>query len=727
MIPVPWRYILPVFLCLGLITKTSHAQKAYADSLEKVLAASTDAKKRVALMNQLSAQYVKTNPEKSHDHARKALELAQKTKNLAGEAASYICLGNHYYIKGKYPESLRNYISAENILEELNDRKGVGGIYMGIGNVYSAQNNLPEARSYYEKALAVLTELGDKGGMSNCYNNLGSLYHLEKDFKKGLEYHRKGLQMKLQMNDHRGLSSSYGNIGIMFYELQQYDSALIYQDKALKLRMELNNKGGQAGSYISIGNILEKLNRSKDAITNLEKGVEIAKQVDYKEMLRSGYASLSSIHEKQGDTIRAFGYYKLYSVLKDTMLNAETAKQVATLQTVYETEKKEKEIVLLTKEREIQDLVLQRQEQELMKQSFENEKKQTEIELLNKQRQIQELDLQRKEGELKAQKLLTEAKEREAETDRMIRNFFMGGLGMTMMLAFFIYRGYAHKKKANIELANRNEKIRQAYKIIELNRDEIAQKSKDIQDSINYAQRIQEAILPPVSEIAATFRESMILFKPRNVVSGDFYAFAQKNGKTVLAAVDCTGHGVPGAFMSMIGNDQLNQIIGEQGITQPAEILSRLNRGIRQSLKQTEESESRDGMDIAICTFDHATNTVEYAGAQRPLWYISKGTFCEIKGNDISIGGTTPGDYSFTSHSFGYSAGDVFYMFSDGYADQFGGHNGKKFMNKRFRELLSEIHMQPLEKQKELLLNNFESWKNDTEQVDDVLVVGVRV
>jgi serine phosphatase RsbU (regulator of sigma subunit)/tetratricopeptide (TPR) repeat protein len=730
-----WKRVSLFLLVFSLLSIAVPAQKAYTDSLEKVLEMTKDPLARLSLLNELGGVYLKTKPERAYECAKQALELAQKAGKKGAEAGAYTSIGNYHYLEGNYTESLKNYLAAGKIMEALQEKKGIAGSYTGIANVYYAQNDIAKALEYHQKALAIWEELKSKQGLSGSLMNIANIYQLQKKLDLALDYNYQALQMKQELGDYKGLSSSYNNIGNILYEQGHYDSALNYQLKAMQVRQKLNNKAGLAGSYINIGNIYDKQGKVTEAIDYQQKAVELAKGIGYKDALKSAYLSLAALHEKQKSSDKALEYYKLYTDVKDTLLNEEKSKQLATLQTVYETEKKEKEIVLLTKERQIQDLVLNQQQQQIEKQAFENEKKRTQIELLNKQKQIQELDLEKKEGELTKQKLLTEAQEREAklqqanaERQKLVSLFTGLGLVMMILLAFFIFRSYRQKKKSNIELADKNEKIQQAYVIIEQNRDEIAQKNKDIQDSINYAKRIQEAILPPVDAIKKAFPESFILYQPRDVVSGDFYSFAEKNGKTVLAAVDCTGHGVPGALMSMIGNDQLNQIVAESGITKPSEVLSRLNKGIKNALKQNhDDSETKDGMDIAICTFDLKNNVVEYAGAQRPLWYISNGVLNEIKGNDVSVGGITRDDFEFTNHTIGYTQGDMFYLFSDGYIDQFGGVSGKKFMNKRFKELLMDIHPKPMDAQRSMLVNNFSEWKQDLMQVDDVLVVGVRV
>ena len=257
---------------------------------------------------------------------------------------------------------------------------------------------------------------------------------------------------------------------------------------------------------------------------------------------------------------------------------------------------------------------------------------------------------------------------------------------------------------------------------------EIEHKHKEIIDSVNYAKRIQEAILPDKKEISSYLLDSFILFKPRDIVSGDFYWFSHKNNKSIIAAVDCTGHGVPGAFMSMIGNTLLNQIVNEKGITNPAQILNILNEEINASLKQTQQdSESRDGMDVAICSFDMDKMEVEYAGANRPLYFLKNAELIETRANKFPIGGL---DYDvpkvFTTHTFKMNRNDTIYISTDGFADQFS-PDDKKLMTKKFKETLVSISEKSMEEQRDYLDSFIENWKGNTEQTDDILVIGVRV
>ncbi|MCE9501963.1 MAG: SpoIIE family protein phosphatase, partial [Leptospira sp.] len=259
--------------------------------------------------------------------------------------------------------------------------------------------------------------------------------------------------------------------------------------------------------------------------------------------------------------------------------------------------------------------------------------------------------------------------------------------------------------------------------------------NRDITESIRYAKTIQQSILPSKELIQWALPESFILFKPRDVVSGDFYWFLEKKISTgsseetivVLAAADCTGHGVPGAFMSMIGNSLLNDIVNARGIIQPDEILNQLHKGVRFSLNQ-DMTDSRDGMDVALCTIFRDRNYLKYAGAMNSLYYIQNGELTEIKADRRSIGGSQKEDQRiFTRHVIEIARPTTLYLTTDGYLDQFSGTDHRKFMSKRFKELLLEIHKLPMSEQKVLFDTKINNWMKGCDQIDDILVIGVKL
>lgn len=276
------------------------------------------------------------------------------------------------------------------------------------------------------------------------------------------------------------------------------------------------------------------------------------------------------------------------------------------------------------------------------------------------------------------------------------------------------------KSELEIKVVERTQEVWEQKNVIEI-------KNKEITDSLVYAKRIQIAMLPDRKLLSKMLEQSFILFLPKDIVSGDFYAFSQRQNKILVGAADCTGHGVAGAFMSLIGGSLLYQIVNEKNVTEPALILDHLNEGIIRSLKQ-KENNSNDGMDIAVCAFDLEQNELKFAGANRPLWLIRNNELHFFKPDKYPIGGLqVMHDERFTQHVIQLQKGDTIYMFSDGYADQFGGDSGKKLMTKRFREQLLSIQNKSMHEQEEYLNNYFEDWKGAYEQVDDVLVIGIRI
>ncbi len=283
------------------------------------------------------------------------------------------------------------------------------------------------------------------------------------------------------------------------------------------------------------------------------------------------------------------------------------------------------------------------------------------------------------------------------------------------------------KQKEEIEsqrdnLAEQNNRLESAYMKIE-------EQNKHITDSIHYAKRIQNTILPPDDFIERILPESFILYRPKDIVSGDFYWAAEQDNRAIIAAVDCTGHGVPGAFMSIVGNNQLNYSVSVKNARNANEILDELNKGVTHSLRQTNEGSAvKDGMDIALIMVDYDNMKLQFAGAFNPLYFIRNGELTITKGNKFPIGAFVGEELQkFDNHEFDVKKGDIVYIFSDGYADQFGGDRGKKFKYRRFHDLLLEIHNEPMARQRDILNETIVEWMGELEQIDDILVIGVKI
>lgn len=304
-----------------------------------------------------------------------------------------------------------------------------------------------------------------------------------------------------------------------------------------------------------------------------------------------------------------------------------------------------------------------------------------------------------------------------AARSKMMTNLLVS-FGIFVLIGFIVLRMVKQIVRAEEE----------SKRIIQESNEIITQKNRDILDSINYAQRIQNAILAPKEEVFSDFTNAFILYKPKDIVSGDFYYFSRVGDRSIIAAADCTGHGVPGALMSMIGNDLLNHVTKERKVSNPGEILDMLHKGIINVLKQDGKfNKTRDGMDIALLSFNHEKSELQFAGAYRPLIIVRDGELIQVKADKYPIGNASQERDKFTSHNIELRKGDMCYIFTDGYADQFGGAKGKKFMAKKFYKLLVATAKETVAKQEEKLNNEIENWRGDNEQVDDILVIGIKI
>ncbi|MGZ4034688.1 MAG: tetratricopeptide repeat protein [Bacteroidia bacterium] len=455
------------------------------------------------------------------------------------------------------------------------------------------------------------------------------------------------------------------NIGAANEEMKKYSEALGYYKRAVDIYTEIDSKYGLASCLINIGDNYRCQKKYPEAIEILNRAMEISKEVGLKDDEKEVATNLSQIYEEINQPQKALEYYKLYSNLKDTIFSEESTSQMNELSTKYEADKRQKEIELLTKDQDLKNTKLKEQ--------------------------------------------------------HVVNITLFIGITLVVILMGLVFYRYQEKRKANTLLEEKNIAIHEQKELV-------TEKNKEITDSINYARRIQDAMLPSQKILNEYFKENFIFYQPKDIISGDFYWASRKNDQLYIAAADCTGHGVPGALMSMIGISFLRQIINEMNVTDTAEILNRLHNMVLNALNEdVNMRNSKDGMDIALLKIDIGNKKAEFTGAVRPLYISGKNGFEIIKGDRFSIGGIKTMEETFSKTEIDLSGGKSFYMFSDGFADQFGKESGKKFMVKKLQNFLSDIVSQPMEQQHKLLDKTFNDWKGDLEQTDDVLLIGIRV
>jgi len=687
------------------------------DSTFHFLENTKDDSTKIKLLNKLSRQRVNTGSyEEAIEYSQKAQELAEKLGFKMGLGDAYSNIGVAYWYLGANEKALENHWKALVIRKGINDKQGYAGSYNNIGLVYLNENNYEKALENYFKSLKIKEEINDIKGMANSYNNIGVIYLKQKKYDSALEIFTKSLKICEEIADSKGIAMANGNIGLVYFGKNNLTKSLDSQLKSLKARekigdrlgmtlaltniagiyinqsdyrmaMDIYFKGlkidkeissvhGEAVSYSNIGACYLQMGDYEKSFQYLSKASDLCIKLRNNALLNDVYYSLSDLFNRKGDYKKAFTYQKLYADLKDTILSAESNKQLTEMNSKYESEKKDKELI--------------NKDAEIAKQQADGEK------------------------------------------ELILRNASFMGFTLLFILAFFIFRGYRQKQKANKLLDEKNKKIT---------------------DSINYAKRIQDSILPPLNEIKEYLPESFVFFQPKDIVSGDFYWFSpcpasvqneesKSKEKILIAAVDCTGHGVPGAFMSMMGYNLLEQVVKKSHIHQPAKVLNALSKLVEESLRQNNQiGNINNGMDMAILSLSRDAektsaekpeniplyNHLEYAGANNSLYLVRAGALHETKADKASIGILLNKEFCFTNHNIKLEKGDCCYIFSDGFVDQFGGQNHEKFYYQPFRELLTEIHQLSMEEQKLSLESVITEWKGNNVQIDDMLVIGFRV
>lgn len=568
--------------------------------------------------------------------------------------------------------------------------------------MYDEHGKYSESIESYIKASNYSKKAGDKSAVARAEANIGIVLRKIKKNREALDYFGRSLEyfkgkhayfemvlttnigicyLNLNVND-TGLiyekaayklmldnklddSNVYGNLGLAYVKNNDYKKAEELVSKCLERKRKENNDSSTIAVWCeNLGDIYLNTGRYKEAVKLLEEAVGWFGENKYLHESTYAFSSLVEAYEKNNDIKNAFKYHKILASVKDSIYNTENSKQINELKEKYQTEKKEAEIKLLTADKALQDEALKK--------------------------------------------------------DRAI--IISGSVLVVIILIFsiFVYRNYIQKKKINEELVSKNQTIAEQKELVE-------EKQREIIDSIGYAKRLQQAILPPQNLIRQHLPESFVYYAPKDIIAGDFYWMHHQGDTTFFAVADCTGHGVPGAMVSIVCASALDRTVKEFKITEPGKILDKVVELVIETFEKS-ESEVKDGMDISFISLikkDKET-IIKWAGANNPLWYLKNGGLEEIKADKQPIGKS---DHlqPFTTHTLELSKGDSVYLFTDGYADQFGGPKGKKFKYKQLQDVILANQNKSLSDQKAVLEKTFSDWKGKLEQIDDVCVVGIRV
>ncbi|HEY6160912.1 MAG TPA: tetratricopeptide repeat protein [Bacteroidia bacterium] len=692
-------------------TKGADSRSKAIDSLQKRLSfVSTDTDK-VKLINDIARQYWSVDPVKAisfSDRSVSFIDSLLPSVDAGSElwhvlqrerARALVSLGVLHINTGRYDEALTYLQPALKIREELKDKKGVASVLNNIGLVYWNEADYEKALDNFLRSLQLREEEHDKGGMASSYNNIGLVYNDAGNPGKALEYYHLALGIDEQISDKRSIANDLNNIGAIHTYRKDYDVALEYYRKALRIDKELGEKKGEYTVYSNIGTIFRYKKEFDSAMVYLERSLKMSTELDDKLIMSQVIAKIGRVFADKGGIDTAIVYVKRAIALASGIRSFEDLKDdYEFLSNIYAGKK------------DFQSAYQYNLLLGVIKDSIDRNSKASKLAQVQMKYEFEKKEHQRE--------LTEKENEERLKRERLLRNVLIAGFAAIVVFAFFIYRSLRENRKAK--------------KIIEEQKLLVEEKNKDITDSIRYAQNIQEAFFPPKELKSKLFPEAFVLFQPRDVVSGDFYWFGEKDGKKLIAAVDCTGHGVPGALMSMIGNNFLNQVVHERGITDPEAVLSEMRHLVISSLKQTGDSMgAKDGMDAALLSFDPENETVKFSGANNPLWRCyrkdGKWTIEEYAPNKRPVGYFQGRSLPFMGHSIPLVKGESYYVFTDGYADQFGGPKGKKFKYSQLKELIISIQELPMPQQERIMLDRFNSWKGMLDQVDDVLVIGIKV
>jgi serine phosphatase RsbU (regulator of sigma subunit) len=594
---------------------------------------------------------------------RKALEINRSINRKSGEATSLYCIGTVMENQVKYDSALTYYLEGQEISESIGDIRLIAHAKTCLANVYLMMENIPKSLDYYKEAIVLYKRSGNDQGLLKIYNTLGMIEGQRDSLKKAISFYIEALAIGYRLQSRNDIANTFQYIAGVYEKLDNTDSSYVNYRRAYEIYNAIEDRENSVFSLISMARINNYRKNHHAAKTQLLEAIKVAREIGSMMAIEEAYQEIAMTYSYLNDFQLAFSYLNRYTDTKDSLMTVEKQKQILELQTQYETEKKEKENEILRKDQQILQTT---------------------------------------------------------------RNSLVIGALLLILIALVILRSLSIKKKDNRLLQKQKEEIARQKDVVE-------EQKKSITDSIHYAKRIQSAMLPPQEFVTQSLPESFILYLPRDIVSGDFYWMKQvSETNLIVCAADCTGHGVPGAFMSMLGMSLLNDIINtnHDRLTKneltPADILNELRSRIKSSLRQTgREGEARDGMDMSLCFMDRSTGKLAYAGANNSVYFVADGVLSELKATRNPIG-IYLNELSFANNEAMLPKGSVLYMFSDGFSDQIG-HTGGKFLSKNFKLLLSRISHLPVNEIKEKLHQTHLEWRKEEEQVDDILVIGIRI
>jgi serine phosphatase RsbU (regulator of sigma subunit) len=698
---------------------------------------------RIVLYYKIAYELQFNNIEKSAEFAELALSEAERVRFPKGQGNALIQLGNIEQIKGNYDEAEKLNLRALAILEKTGDLAGPAICYNNLGILYHNRNDYTRALSFYRRSLNINNSINRKQGSATALFCIGTVMENQAKYDSALVYYLSAESISESINDTRLIAYAKISLANVNFIMGDYARAFRYNEEAVALYEAEKNYMGLIKVYISLGQIAEQLDSTGQAIWFYSQSARIAEAAGSRQDVASAVFSVGQLFENEGAVDSAAFYYnKALKTFSETGNRENLALAYIALARISNLGGKHKEALLLTENAlnlaletgsptaltgaySMKALTLSKLKN--FEGAFEWLNRYSDLRdslmSVEKQKQILELQTRYETERKEAENMLLK---KDKQLLQNTRNYLVILAALLVLVAVVILRSLTVKKRDNRLLKSQKEEIERQKDLVEVQKTSIT-------DSIRYAKRIQTAMLPPQDLFNATLKEHFILYLPRDIVSGDFYWIKQLDSeKTLLCAADCTGHGVPGAFMSMLGMSLLSDIINNNdeaiiaGSFSTGDILNSLRQRIKHALRQTgREGESRDGMDMSLCIIDHREGKLFYSGANNPVYIVSSGELTEIKATRNPIG-IYLNETGFATVVHNFSEGAMLYMFSDGYSDQLS-PEGSKFLSKNFKKLVTEISNKSASEVKEILMNRHLEWRKEEEQVDDIVVIGCRL
>jgi serine phosphatase RsbU (regulator of sigma subunit)/Flp pilus assembly protein TadD len=717
-----FRFILLlILLFIGHVS----AQNPKMDSLKNVIATTKSDTTKARTFCRLSLQFNLIGAlDSSFAYGNKGLAMAVDQNDDLGQCICGMELGKAYIQTGSYEEAVQKLNIALTFSKKLEQPIIIANISKLLGAVYYHLGNYPQAVFHMQNSLKIFEKKGIKAGIASCFNNLALVYQQQKDFDKALHYYQNAIPLFQQTQSKMYLGNCYNNIGMLYYSKNEFVTALDYYRQSLAIFQEIGDENGIAGCFLNMSNVYNKQHLSQKAIQALEQAILIFDKTKDINGLSISYTNIGTAWGAIGQPAKGIKYaldgYKLAQQCNSLERLKDASEACFNLQNHIGNHQSALEFHILFKQ---------------YSDSLINHDKSQEIGRLEAQ---YEFDKQNEARELA---------EAQAQARRMQLYYLFGGIfAVVLLLTGFTYYRYRSKAKTNrvlnekneqitaqneqiltqkAELENAYEELNTTLEQIQAQKQDIEQKNHKIEDSIRYAYQIQTAILPDPAILQSILPPHFIFYQPKDIVSGDFYWASVRDNRLFFCVADCTGHGVPGAFMSVVGSNALHHAINELGLNDPDVILHELDRKIKATLRQDKASDSKDGMDIVLCVLEDYT--LQYAGAGRPLYLLQNGILIETKGDKFPIGGGQFEEKSFTTHTFSLRKGDRLYLFSDGITDQFGGIHKKKFTPKRLQEFILTHQHLTIHEQGILFQDVMHQWMIGQSQLDDLTLMGIAI